>query len=103
MPAKQSMFAALIALALAGGSGAATAQDQAPAGHDQSAPSPKALPRDAPGDQSTSRHDDIHAGVIAPPHTGDSGAVKSPPHGTADQMVIPPPGSTGGNAEVQQK
>lgn len=42
-------------------------------------------------------------GVLQPPATSDRGVVRPPSAGTQDMPVIPPPGSPGGNQQVQPK
>jgi hypothetical protein len=42
-------------------------------------------------------------GVVQPPATGDQGVVAPPKAGPQSTPVIPPPGTPGGNQEVQPK
>jgi hypothetical protein len=42
-------------------------------------------------------------GVVRPPSTGDRGVVAPPKAGPQSTPVIPPPGTPGGNQEVQPK
>ena len=42
-------------------------------------------------------------GVMQPPTTGDQGVVAPPKAGPQSTPVIPPPGTPGGNQEVQPK
>jgi hypothetical protein len=42
-------------------------------------------------------------GVIKPPSTGDQGVIPPPTNGTQSTPVIPPPGTPGGNPNVQPK
>jgi hypothetical protein len=42
-------------------------------------------------------------GVMQPPSTGDQGVVAPPKAGPQSTPVIPPPGTPGGNQEVQPK
>ncbi|HJT09065.1 MAG TPA: hypothetical protein VJ747_19185 [Stellaceae bacterium] len=42
-------------------------------------------------------------GVVRPPSTGDQGVVAPPKAGPQSTPVIPPPGTPGGNQEVQPK
>jgi hypothetical protein len=42
-------------------------------------------------------------GVLPPPSTGDQGVVAPPNQGMSRTPVIPPPGTPGGNPEVQPK
>jgi hypothetical protein len=68
-----------------------------------------APPRQVPESGSTttpgSLSDELHrsGGVLQPPPTGDAGVVSPPNQDTARTPVIPPPGSPGGNPQVQPK
>jgi len=42
-------------------------------------------------------------GVVQPPATGDQGVVPPPKAGPQSMPVIPPPGTPGGNQEIQPK
>lgn len=42
-------------------------------------------------------------GVVRPPATGDQGVVQPPKAGSQSTPVIPPPGTPGGNQEIQPK
>ncbi len=42
-------------------------------------------------------------GVVRPPSTGDQGVVPPPSAGAPSTPVIPPPGTPGGNQQVQPK
>ena len=42
-------------------------------------------------------------GVVRPPSTGDQGVVAPPSAGAQSTPVIPPPGTPGGNQEIQPK
>lgn len=42
-------------------------------------------------------------GVVQPPSTGDQGVMAPPKAGPQSTPVIPPPGTPGGNQEVQPK
>jgi hypothetical protein len=42
-------------------------------------------------------------GVITPPSTRDQGVLRPPANGTQSTPVIPPPGTPGGNQNVQPK
>jgi hypothetical protein len=42
-------------------------------------------------------------GVVRPPATGDRGVVAPPSAGSQSTPVIPPPGTPGGNPEIQPK
>ena len=42
-------------------------------------------------------------GVVRPPATGDQGVVEPPKAGSQSTPVIPPPGTPGGNQEIQPK
>ena len=54
------------------------------------------------GDKNLSDKLSQSGGVICPPRTGDPG-VKAPPANNGKMPVIPPPGSPGGNPNVQPK
>ncbi len=76
----------------------------------QAAPSaPAAPPSAAPGEGSSNAPGSLSGalsrsqGVIQPPPTGDSGVVPTPNPGAASTPVIPPPGTPGGNPQVQPK
>ena len=107
---KPSISALVGALALAGGvGGAALAQDTRnlrppslpeatqPALPDENAPQPE-------GSTVPPGHDLSHSGgVLVPPPSADRGVVKPPREGTGSMPVIPPPGTPGGNPNVQPK
>jgi hypothetical protein len=42
-------------------------------------------------------------GVVRPPPTGDSGVLPPPPAGAESTPIIRPPGTRGGNEDVQPK
>ena len=106
--ATSTMFLAA-ALALAAGAAAAQNANPGPQDHPLSMPDrvppssgSSTEPKDgAPGtpgeDLSRSQ------GVITPPPTGDQGVVPPPRSGGQSMPVIPPPGTPGGNQNVQPK
>ena len=64
-------------------------------------PAPQASPKKKP--ESLSKKLDRSGGVVTPPPTGDP-SVQPPPHQENSPMpVIPPPGTPGGDPEVQPK
>jgi hypothetical protein len=86
------------------------------------APAPRTVPEQRPGqpalpDDSTGSRQGTSAapsgslsdelsrtgGVMQPPATGDQGVVAPPRAGSQSTPVIPPPGTPGGNQEVQPK
>ena len=90
--------------------GAALAQDR----DTQSPPQNQQLRPQAPdgssgsstpgsGSGSLSNQLNRSSGVLQPPPTSDRGVVRPPSAGTQDMPVIPPPGSPGGNQQVQPK
>jgi hypothetical protein len=60
-----------------------------------------------PGDSTTRRDQSAETsqppGVIAPPATGDHSVITPPATGAAKTPVIPPPGTPGGNNDVEPK
>ncbi|HEY3909009.1 MAG TPA: hypothetical protein VGM07_03870 [Stellaceae bacterium] len=97
-----------IALLLCAGTGLAAAQTpqgatpaapgHGPAANSQTLPS---APGGAPG--SLSKELNRSGGVIHPPATHDRGVVSPPSRGVGRTPVIPPPGTPGGNPNVQPK
>jgi len=84
--------------------------DQAPAPHGQPSPNaPAERPRQPPSSGSStapgslSRELDRSGGVLQPPPTGDQSVVPPPNQGTSRTPVIPPPGTPGGNPQVEPK
>jgi hypothetical protein len=96
------LFAVMILAASLGGAAAQQAADPK-----QLPPDPRCPPearRNVPhADPNTPLSEDLaqSKGVICPPAV-DSGITKAPPEGGA-MRVIPPPGSPGGNRDVQPK
>jgi len=87
-------IATLLSLALAGTAVAQTSQNGAPK------PDPKnCASKGSPGDLSNNLSQS--GGVICPPDA-DQG-MKAPTPSTGKMPVIPPPGSSGGNPNVQPK
>jgi hypothetical protein len=74
-----------------------------PGGNGTSVPQqpPQSGSSGAPG--SLSQELNRSGGVIYPPPTGDRGVVSPPNQRTSRTPVIPPPGTPGGNPEVQPK
>jgi hypothetical protein len=103
-----AMRLALVAILIGAGSAVAAAQTTVPQGaeHPGSA-CPPGAGRDAPTvgkDTERSLSDQLaqSKGVICPPAGVDPGMRQPPPEGGA-MKVIPPPGSPGGNPNVQPK
>jgi hypothetical protein len=70
----------------------------------QSIPSPGQVEPCDPSAKPLSGQSGCKSGVIRPPVTGDRGVVKPPDNAGAMPMpVIPPPGSPGGDQNVQPK
>ena len=90
MIAKGSWSALLVALAM---TSAAVAQAQAP--------DPKGCTPQERSSQALNQGADKNAGVICPPDIDP--AMKAPTPNSGDNAVIPPPGSPGGNPNVQPK
>ena len=88
MIAKGSWSALLIALAM---TSAVMAQ----------APDPKGCTPQERSSQALNQSADKNAGVICPPDIDP--AMKAPTPNSGDNAVIPPPGSPGGNPNVQPK
>lgn len=98
----------IMALFLGAGAGIATAQTpaepraaapgQGPAANGQI---PQSAPSGPPG--SLSKQLNRSGGVIPPPPTPDRGVVSPPNQGVSRTPIIPPPGSPGGNPNVQPK
>jgi hypothetical protein len=97
-----SIASAVIVLTAAG---VAAAQDQTPPQRapEQTRPAPN---QDSPapnsGSSLSNRLSHSH-GVIEPPPTGDAGVMSPPDAGTQRTPVIPPPGSSEGDQNVQPK
>ncbi len=79
-----------------GTGGAATGQGPA-----ANSPDPPSGPGGAPG--SLSKELNRSGGVIRPPPTHDRGVVTPPNQGVSRTPIIPPPGTPGGNPNVQPK
>ena len=90
MIAKRSWSALLVALAM---TSAAAAQAQAP--------DPKGCTPQERSSQALNQGADKNAGVICPPDIDP--AMKAPTPNSGDNAVIPPPGSPGGDPNVQPK
>ena len=91
---QRASIAALLSLALAGTAVAQTQQDGGPK------PDPKnCASKNSPGDLSSNLNQS--GGVICPPDV-DQG-MKAPTPNTGKMPVIPPPGSPGGNPNIQPK
>jgi glucose/arabinose dehydrogenase len=75
------------------------AQDQTSPPQSQATP----LPQQATRPGTTSDQLSQTRGVITPPPTGDHAVVTPPNIGAASTPVIPPPGTPGGNPEIQPK
>ena len=96
----------MMVLLLCAGASVATAQTppgaaapgQGPAANSQI---PQSGPSGAPG--SLSRELNRSGGVIRPPPTHDRGVVPPPNQGVSRTPIIPPPGTPGGNPNVQPK
>lgn len=98
----------IMALLLCAGTGVAAAQTpdgtggtapgQGPAANSQNSPS---VPGGAPG--SLSKELNRSGGVIRPPATHDRGVVSPPNQGVSRTPIVPPPGTPGGNPNVQPK
>lgn len=102
----------LLAAALALAAGSAAAQSQNPAPQEQARPAPESSPPDLSGSSSRPRDGAPKPldqelfrseGVITPPATGDQSVVPPPRTGAQSTPVIPPPGTPGGNQDVQPK
>lgn len=65
--------------------------------------SPQTQPNSGVAPGSLSRELNRSGGVIRPPPTHDRGVVSPPNQGVSRTPVIPPPGSPGGNPEIQPK
>ena len=65
--------------------------------------SPQTQPNSDAAPGSLSRELNRSGGVIRPPPTHDRGVVSPPNQGVSRTPVIPPPGSPGGNPEIQPK
>ncbi len=65
--------------------------------------SPQTQPNSDAAPGSLSRELNRSGGVIRPPPTRDPGVVSPPNQGVSRTPVIPPPGSPGGNPEIQPK
>jgi hypothetical protein len=87
-------------------------RSQAPQPVPEERQSPSARPGDTTGPQqgtstapSGSLSDELSrsGGVVQPPATGDQGVVPPPKAGHQSTPVIPPPGTPGGNQEIQPK
>lgn len=93
----------------------AYAQDQsdssassAPDGKVQQHQEAKPVPRDQQNQDNTTRRDQSaqapqSPAVITPPATDDKSVIVPPATGAAKTPVIPPPGTPGGNNEVEPK
>jgi hypothetical protein len=57
----------------------------------------------SPAFGSLSEELDRSGGIIQPPPTGDRGVVQPPNQGASRTPVIPPPGTPGGNPQIQPK
>jgi hypothetical protein len=88
MVAKRSLAALIVAFAM---TTVARAQ----------APDPKGCTPQERSSQALNQGADKNAGVICPPDIDP--AMKAPTPKTGDTSVIPPPGSPGGNPNVQPK
>src|SRR6185437_15289786 len=66
---------------------------------------PPAPPRDDGASSGSSLSDRLSRshGVVEPPPTGDRGLVQPPPAGSQSTPIIRPPGTQGGNEQVQPK
>ncbi len=99
---RQNLRFVLLTLTLIAGvgmPGAASAQSALP---QQLKPTPPAQAE--PCDPAKKPLSGCSSGVIRPPVTGDKGVVTPPDKGKAMPMpVIPPPGSPGGDQNVQPK
>ena len=98
--------ALLLVLLLSGASGSALGQTVPPV-QDQGASCPPGVGRDAPAigrDSDKPLSDQLAAskGIICPPAGIDPQIQQRPPEG-GTLKVIPPPGSPGGNPNVQPK
>jgi hypothetical protein len=69
-----------------------------PNGSSGSSNAPPSSPGRAPGDTLNRS-----GGVLTPPPTGDQGVLPPPASGSSNMPVIHPPGTPGGNGEVQPK
>jgi len=97
---RQNLRFVLLALAVVGVPGAASAQSALARPQVQSMPSAQS----EPCDPATKPLSGCSNGVIRPPVTGDKGVVTPPDEGkTMPMPVIPPPGSPGGDPNVQPK
>jgi hypothetical protein len=65
------------------------------------APDPKGCTPQERSSQALNQNSDKNAGVICPPDIDP--AMKAPTPSSGDNAVIPPPGSPGGNPNVQPK
>jgi hypothetical protein len=93
---RQNLRFVLLMLAAVGVPGAASAQSAL------TQPAPPA--QSEPCDPAQKPLSGCSSGVIRPPVTGDKGVVTPPDQGKAMPMpVIPPPGSPGGDPNVQPK
>ena len=86
-----------VAGALAQSATPGAAPDRGPAGQSQAPQS------GSPAPGSLSRELSRSGGVIRPPPTHDRGVVSPPHQGVGRTPVIPPPGTPGGNPNVQPK
>jgi len=100
--AGRSLFA-LSLLALTGGAGIAQPQTAPPATGTPNAEqrTPTSPNGTAACPDPTGRDLARSCGVITPPATGDTGVIPTPNQGT--MPVVPPPGTPGGNQNVQPK
>ena len=64
---------------------------------------PQEAPPSSPGAGSLSHRLSQSKGVLPPPPTGDKNTVTPPATGMGRTPVIPPPGTPGGNPQVQPK
>jgi hypothetical protein len=94
-------------LALA--AGPAAAQNANPAPEQRAVPAPDRAPPESsgsstgPGNGSAGEDLARSHGVITPPATGDQSVVPPPRAGGQSMPVIPPPGTPGGNQDVQPR
>ena len=86
---------ALLALALLAGTASGVVAQSA-----AEQPEKPAIP---PASGSTSQDLEKSGGVVKPPENVDPGFAKAPPPSAAKTPIVPPPGTPGGNPEIQPK
>lgn len=107
---RRSLWVVMVASALAW-SGTALAQEgqnqgsAAPQGRQQQQDHQQGSSEAPDGKRSGSLSDELSrsGGVIHPAPTGDQGVVAPPERGAGSTPVIPPPGTPGGNPDINPK